>query len=392
MSSHLHPLKKFALRLASPDILFWVMPFFMILLVVGTIAQKDIGILTSQQTYFASYVYTLGFVPLPGGITLISILFINLLAKFLFKSEWSWKRSGTIITHFGILILIVGGLLSYVTSKEGYLMVQEGASSATIEDYHQRVLVVKKGDTRVFVTPYETLSTQASHATVSSPAFPFQITITKACYNCGITKRPEDDQDGWHRPGRFMQLVPKDKDPQDEKNMTGIEFIVTGAEKNAPGNATGNEEEDQNGKYLTFDKFPKPPHITATDPQSGAPVDYTIAIERATRDLPFTITLEKFTEDFHPGTDMARAFQSKIIVTDGATSWPALIQMNQPLRYRGYTLYQSSFDMSGDKPYTILTVVENKGRIFPYIATIIIAFGLILHLGLRLGRKQASHA
>ena len=380
MSSNLRPLKKFALRLASPDILFWVMPFFMIMLVVGTIAQKDIGILTSQQTYFASYVYTLGFVPLPGGITLISLLFINLLAKFLFKSEWSWKRSGTIITHFGILILIFGGMMSYVTSKEGYLMVQEGASSATIEDYHQRVLVVKKGDARVFVTPYETLSTQAPHATVSSPSFPFQITIIKACYNCGITKRPVEDQAGWTRPGMFMQLVPKEKDPQDEKNMTGIEFSVTGTEA------------DQDGKYLTFDKFPKPPHITVTDPKSGAKVDYTIAIERATRDLPFSITLEKFTEDFHPGTDMARAFQSKIIVTDGATSWPALIQMNQPLRYRGYTLYQSSFDMSGDKPFTILTVVENKGRIFPYIATLIIAFGLILHLGLRFGRKQTPHA
>jgi len=61
--------------------------------------------------------------------------------------------------------------------------------------------------------------------------------------------------------------------------------------------------------------------------------------------------------------------------------------MNEPLRYRGYTLYQSSFDLSGDTPYTVLTVVENKGRIFPYIASLLIALGLIIHLALRISQR-----
>jgi cytochrome c biogenesis protein ResB len=171
-----------------------------------------------------------------------------------------------------------------------------------------------------------------------------------------------------------MQLNNKSPDPQDEKNMTGIEFTVEHT-------GTGND-----GKYLTFDKFPKPPQITI-----GGKT-FTIAIERATRALPFSITLDKFEQDFHPGTDMARAYKSMVTVADGKNSWPALIEMNEPLRYKGYTLYQSSFDESGEKPFTVLSVVENKGRIFPYIATLIIAFGLILHLGIRLTGKRGKNA
>ena len=351
--------------MAHPDILFWVLPFMILVLIVGTVTQKELGILVAEQRYFTSYFYMLGFIPLPGGLTLITLLLINLLFKFLFKSEWSWAKSGTIISHFGVLILIAGGGLTYFTSHDGYLMVGEGETSNIIEDYHQRMMVITKNDHIILETPFEKLSVGQK---IEPQGAKFSITIDKACYNCGITKRPDTDQDGWTSPGKFMQLNDKALDPQDEKNMTGIEFSVAG---------TGT---DTDGKYLTFDKFPKPPQIN----------DYKILIERAKRELPFTLTLQKFEQNFHPGTDVARAYQSKLMIKDGDTSWPVLIEMNEPFRYRGYTFYQSSFDLSGEKPYTVLTVVENKGRIFPYISTIIIAFGLILHLCIRLSRQRGK--
>jgi hypothetical protein len=362
-------LKKLSLRLARPDILFWVMPFLMVLLVVGTVAQKDLGIFTSQQRYFSSYFFMLGFVPLPGGLTLMSIFSINLLAKFLFKSDWSWKKSGTIVTHFGVLVLVFGGAISFFTSREGYLVVPQGETRNQIEDYHQREMVIRDGDTILLSIPHDQLK---DGLTVQDPSTPFAITITTYCFNCGITRRAIVDQEGWTSPGKFMQLNVKAPDPQDERNMTGIEFTVSGA---------GPEID---GKYLTFDKFPKPPQITIKGKT------YTIAIERAKRPLPFSITLQKFEQNFHPGTDMASAYKSTVTVTDGANTWPAFIEMNEPLRYRGYTLYQSSFDVSGEKPYTVLTVVENKGRIFPYLATLIIACGLILHLAIRLTQARGG--
>lgn len=357
-----NPLRKLGLRLARPDILFWILPFLMLLLIVGTIAQKTVGILGATEDYFASFYYFLGFIPLPGGLTLMMLFTLNLLAKFLFKSDWSWKKSGTIITHFGILILVLGGAVTLITSKEGYLVIPQGETRNQIEDYHQRQLVIRDDKTILTAIPHNELHTGLK---IKTPAIPFALTIDTYCFNCGITRRDANDQDGWTVPGKFMHLNTKAPNPQDEMNMTGVEFTI-----------------DEKDKYLTFDKFPKPPQIK----RDGK--TYTIAIERATRPLPFSVSLTSFKQDLHPGTEMARAYQSTVTVTDGTLSWPAVIAMNEPLRYKGYTLYQSSFDESGEKPYTVLAVVENKGRIFPYIATLVIALGLILHLGLRLTKRR----
>ena len=368
MTSLVPLLKKYAHKLKHPDILFWMMPFMILLLVVGTVTQKEIGIQRSQEIYFSSFVYMLGFIPLPGGLTLMLILFINLLAKFLFGSDWSWAKSGTIISHFGVLILIIGGGISYFSSYEGYMAIEEGGSAQLVEDYHQRTLVIREDDKIIYESHFENI-----FEGMAIDQAPFLMTITKACYHCGITRRAEEDQTGWTSPGKFMQLNTMTPNPQDEKNMTGIEFSISGA------------GDEQDGKYLTFDKFPKPPNIIKNQKT------YQIAIERATRALPFSLSLQKFNQEFHGGTDMAKAYQSLLTVTDGDASWPVLIEMNEPFRYRGYTFYQSSFDVSSDKPYTILAVVENKGRLFPYIATLVIAFGLILHLIIRVsGRRKEN--
>ncbi len=365
-------LKKIGLKLAHPKILFWVLPFMILVLVIGTVSQKEFGILAAQEEYFSSYFYTLGLIPLPGGVTLMMVLGVNLLAKFLFKSHWSLAKAGTIITHFGVLVLIFGGAVTCITAKEGYLIVAEGETSDVVEDYHERMVVIRNGNHIIYQIPFDHLQDGFK---ISPAGTDFIVTITKACSNCGITRRPVSEQDGWTSPGKFMRLDPKPSDPQDEKNMAGIEFMVSGA---GP---------DMDGRYLTFDKFPKPPQIEVPV-QNGSSLIYTIAVERKKRILPFSISLKSFKQDFHPGTDMARSYQSSVMVTDGDESWPTLIQMNEPLRYRGYTLYQSSFDVTGNKPYTVLTVVENKGRIFPYLSTLIIALGLILHVIIRISGKR----
>ena len=53
--------------------------------------------------------------------------------------------------------------------------------------------------------------------------------------------------------------------------------------------------------------------------------------------------------------------------------------MNTPLRYAGETFYQSAF-IPGDRG-TILQVVKNVGWMIPYVACMIVATGLIAHMG-----------
>jgi cytochrome c biogenesis protein ResB len=52
------------------------------------------------------------------------------------------------------------------------------------------------------------------------------------------------------------------------------------------------------------------------------------------------------------------------------------IWMNNPLRYRGDTLYQSSFDAETERG-TVLQVVDNKVWMAPYVACMIVAIGML---------------
>ena len=67
-----------------------------------------------------------------------------------------------------------------------------------------------------------------------------------------------------------------------------------------------------------------------------------------------------------------------------ATNRKILIKMNEPLRYKNYTFYQSSFIEEESGETSVFAVVENYGRLFPYISSIIMCFGLLLHLIIKL--------
>ncbi len=64
--------------------------------------------------------------------------------------------------------------------------------------------------------------------------------------------------------------------------------------------------------------------------------------------LPFTLRLKHFVVDYY-STGMPSRFASQVEVTDPATGkhFPATIEVNHPLRYKGITVYQSSFDDGG---------------------------------------------
>jgi len=64
--------------------------------------------------------------------------------------------------------------------------------------------------------------------------------------------------------------------------------------------------------------------------------------------LPFTLRLKKFIVDYY-STGMPSRFASEVEVTDPDTGrrFDSTIEVNEPLRYKGVTVYQSSFDDGG---------------------------------------------
>jgi hypothetical protein len=53
--------------------------------------------------------------------------------------------------------------------------------------------------------------------------------------------------------------------------------------------------------------------------------------------------------------------------------------MNNPLRYQGYTFFQASFSIDTDGERSTFAVVTNPGRLLPYISSLMVFGGMLLH-------------
>lgn len=87
-------------------------------------------------------------------------------------------------------------------------------------------------------------------------------------------------------------------------------------------------------------------------PEGGSRSNAVVTIGDAAlvQPLPFMLSLKKFMVDYY-STGMPSRFASEVTVKDPDTgkSFDAVIEVNEPLRYKGVTVYQSSFDDGGSK-------------------------------------------
>ena len=66
------------------------------------------------------------------------------------------------------------------------------------------------------------------------------------------------------------------------------------------------------------------------------------------QDLPFDITLKKFSVDYYP-TGMPKSFASDIVIHDGGRTREATVKVNEPVIHGGIAIYQSSFEDGGSR-------------------------------------------
>ena len=155
---------------------------------------------------------------------------------------------------------------------------------------------------------------------------------------------------------------------EDNRNRPGILFKISG---------TGTTTD---GIYGLFLGQTIPQSITVHDAQ------FQLVFRRQRTYLPFSIELIDFKQILHPGTNIPKSFSSEIKLIENNIGIRKIIQMNEPLRYGGYTFYQASFMEGKQHDTTVLAAVKNYGRMFPYISSIIMSFGLLLHIILKVPR------
>ena len=90
----------------------------------------------------------------------------------------------------------------------------------------------------------------------------------------------------------------------------------------------------------------------------------------------------------HPGTNMAKVFISGVTKLEGKSQEQIKIEMNEPLRYKGYTFFQASWGpqeaRSGVRLFSVFAVVRNPADKWPLYACIVITGGLLIHFSQKL--------
>jgi hypothetical protein len=367
-----HPIIK---SLASIKVTVVCLILFFILTLWGTIAQVQDGLYLAQKQFFFSWFFLgFGFLPFPGAKLVLWVLFINLVCVSITRFVYKWSHVGILIIHLGILSYLISAFVTYNVTEESQLTLLEGEGSNVSQSYHDWELSFWKADDNLTkkVTAIDA-NYLVTGQNISLPQIPLTIAPQVFYKNADAL------------------MTASEKSPQTLINASGIRSLVSKPfhkepEQNFPGGIFEITSSSDKQTVLLYGGESEATSIEA----SGQP--YALMLRRKRIELPFVLTLKRFDMEFHPGTEIARSYQSLVEIEHEGLKREILIYMNHPLRYKDYTLYQASYsiDQMGRERST-LAVVKNSGRLLPYISTFLTFGGLAWHFLVMAFRNKKTH-
>jgi hypothetical protein len=390
-----HPAYQVLEWLADLRITVTLFALALVLVFWGTLAQVDNGVWTVVKQYFRSAIVLVPLkvvlfngvknsdivIPFPGGWLIGGVMLVNLLAAHAIRFKLAWNRSGILLIHAGIIVMMFGELITGLYAIEGQMVIQIGESGNTVIDARNSELAIihntlrepKKDD--VVMVPGRFLKTGAS---LDDDRVPFKMEVIQFMVNSklvDVAKNPN-----MHNPA----------DKGFAKSHIAVEQPeVSGVDPNARFDQPSayiklfTRDGKEMGTWLFTSLIEHPQWIAV----AGKKYQVVLRFKQTTRD--FKIHLTDFQHQVFPGTNTPKDFHSFVEIVDKDQGRPVEIYMNHPLYYRGETFYQSSWTTdprTGVANGTILSVVRNPGWLMPYFSCAIVGVGLLIHFGLTLYR------
>ena len=389
-----------------------LLALLLVLTFLGTLEQAEHGLVASQARYFESLFvdrvdvgacwralaldvyWNFGqlSIPtpfLPGGYTVMALLFVNMFLGGLIRIRKKPHTVGVVISHFAILFMIASGAVTYHFAKEGILNLAEGQTSDEFQSFHERVIEIEKlvpeGQPRKALVidgaKFRDLGNAADHGKARSffhKDLPFELVVSNWKEHAEVRRAQEDHGDAVG--GFYLQELSK----FDQRGQLLADEALSQACVAEVRPKESGKGEMQRGLLWEFSAAPWT--------VKWGEDTYLIHLTRRTHKLPFAIRLDETAQEKHPGTDRARRFYSKVTQISGKQEQKRLVTMNEPVRSQGYALFQSTFDdgsQSGAKvKRSGFQVVENPSDHWPLISCIIVAAGLLIHFVMMLARAM----
>ena len=367
----------------------------MLLTWLATLEQIEIGLHATLQKYFtkdALFVIcelrvpnltTPWRIPMLGGWWVLALLALNLLIGGIIRAKKQPKKIFNLISHCGILFMIVSAAVTQIYEERGTMDFFEGQTSNVAQDYHEHVVEIaehthgKPEKFHVIRGKYVMDLTDQSVRTIRLPELPFDIELTGYATNSEI---------------RNASIMPP---AEKEKVVDGYYIFASKEDKNAEMNVgacyakvrpksgaalppfiiTAQELEGANGKRLA--------HTVRMDGRV-----FTVDMRKFLWIMPFSVRLDRAVAKYYPNTTKPESFESRVTRIENKVEAEADIRMNEPMRYAGMTFYQrmmgSGPTSKNATPYSQLEVVRNPADKWPEYALYVVTVGLVMHFLLRL--------
>lgn len=358
-----------------------------VLVFLGTIAQRSLGLYKAQNEFFRSFLVFWGpnnagwRIPiLPGGYLVGGVLLINLISSHITRFKLSRAKVGIWLVHFGLILLLLGQLTTDLLSRESTLHLRNGeAKNYSEADRQSELAVIDTSDPdtdKVVAIPQGLLMHKQE---IRNSDLPFVVGIKKFYANSAVEDRPANattppPATQGIGPLATVKELPRVTDTDRRDVPSAVVDIQT--------------PEGSLGTWLVSEYIERPQQFTYNNHS------YKLELRPHRFYNPFTIRLLEFRHDLYAGTDIPKNFSSRIQLQrpDTGENREVKIYMNNPLRYAGQTFYQASFDQ--DDHGTIFQVVHNPSWLTPYFACILVGAGLVVQfmthlLGFSLKRKTA---
>jgi|UniRef100_UPI00404ABE52 hypothetical protein len=351
-----------------------------ILIFWATLAQVQLGVWGVQEHFFRTFI-VLSKIPgtqipvpvFPGGYFIGGLLLINLIAAHIKRFQFTWQKSGIQLIHTGLILLLVGELLTGLWQEEYQMRLDEGQTKNYSESYRENELVIINTSDSDFddvvAVPENIL---AGRQEVQHPKLPFRVIVRDYYPNAALQMRNQV-QEAPVSPATVgigprvvttpLALTYK----PDERNLAAAFVELIGPEGSI-------------GTWLVSTQLLMPQTF------EYASQTFAVSLRFERNYKPYSLKLLDFTHDVYAGTEIPKNFSSRIKLTtpDGLDDREVLIYMNNPMRYAGLTFYQAGFD--NDDRTTVLQVVHNPSWMLPYISCVLMMLGLLIQFSFSLVR------
>jgi ResB-like family len=392
-----------------------LLAFAIVLVFIGTLAQVDEGLYNAQSRYFRQWI-VLGLdlfgrrvpVLLPGGYLIGTMLLVNLLAAHIYRFQLSAKKIGIQLTHGGVILLLVGQLVTDMLARESQISFSAGQTRSYSESANHYELAFTSAagsnNEQVVAFPAQLL---APGARLQDPSLPFTIQVKQFWKNSDIQFRAPMMQNGPPLTTNGMALnfdlwPTNEVKTTDDKNAPTAEIELI-----APGGSLGDwvasdwaddgakiEEIREGYTPMLGVEMANKVMAELTQPQfvyvNGKKFKFALRPEQLR--FPFSLTLLQATHTVYEGTDIPKDFRSRVRLKNPQTgeNREVEISMNHPLRYAGLTFYQQQMtageatQQAGLAPWSLLQVVHNPGWLTPYLGCGMVAAGLVIQFMIHL--------